>query len=127
MPKDAALDLVLVIAALSLAGLLLDGGLSLWRRIRRLRRSQGGAVGVVVDHKGRILGTYLDPFAHPWRAARMHGSDSAWNPAGIWGESGFTWEGFGETEEEALTAANRLRRRHLQLFRLRSDQEIGDR
>ena len=33
-------------------------------------------------------------------------------------KAAFAWEGFGETEEEALAAANRLRRRHLQLFGL---------
>jgi hypothetical protein len=37
---------------------------------------------------------------------------------------GWAWEGFGATEEEAYLAANRLRRRHLQLFSwLRDDQD----
>lgn len=116
--KSMALDVVLVIAALMTGGLLLDGGLGLYRRIRARRVSRGGAVGVVVDRAGRVLGTYLDPFAHPWRAARMHGPESPWSPRAGWGEVSAAWEGFGVTEEEALAHANRLRRRHLQLFGL---------
>jgi hypothetical protein len=116
--KSMVLDFVMVLALLCLAGLLVEGGISLYRRLRRRRYSRGGAVGVVVDREGRVLGTYLDPFSHPWRAARMHEADSVWSPAARWGESANTWEGFGETEEEAATNANRLRRRHLQLFGL---------
>lgn len=116
--KSFVLDFVLVLAMLCLLGLLVEGGISLYRRLRRRRYSRGGAVGVVVDREGRVLGTYLDPFSHPWRAARMHEADSVWSPATRWGESANTWEGFGETEEEAAASANRLRRRHLQLFGL---------
>jgi hypothetical protein len=65
-----------------------------------------------------VLGTYLDPFTDPRRVARIHDPDSPWSPPATWGETSFAWEGFGETEEEALAAANRLRRRHLQLFGL---------
>jgi hypothetical protein len=80
---------------------------------RRRRRSRGGAFGVVVDRAGRVLGTYLDPFGHPWRAPRAH------EPGGPWGRGDEpAWEGFGATEEEARDAANRLRRRHLQLLGL---------
>lgn len=112
-------DFVLFLALLCLAGLVLEGTVSLWRRLRRRRHSRGGAVGAVVDRQGRLLGTYLDPFTHPRSLARIHGPDSAWTPAAGWGEeTQFAWEGFGETEEEALIAANRLRRRHLQLFGL---------
>jgi hypothetical protein len=116
--KSIVLDFVMVLALLCLAGLLVEGGISLYRRLRRRRYSRGGAVGVVVDREGHVLGTYLDPFSHPWRAARMHEADSVWSPAARWGESANTWEGFGETEEEAAASANRLRRRHLQLFGL---------
>lgn len=121
--KLALFDFVLVLAMLCLAGLVWEGGTSFYRRMRRRRFSRGGAVGVVVDREGRVLGTYLDPFSHPWRAARMHEADSVWSPATRWGESANTWEGFGETEEEAITAANRLRRRHLQLFGLLEPDE----
>jgi hypothetical protein len=109
---------MLVPALLCLVGLLLEGAISFYRRMRRRRYSRGGAVGVVVDRDGRVLGTYLDPFTDPRRTARMHEADSVWSPEARWGESAQTWEGFGETEEEAFTAANRLRRRHLQLFGL---------
>ncbi|HEX6910879.1 MAG TPA: hypothetical protein VF142_10810 [Longimicrobium sp.] len=117
------LEFVMGLALLCLAGLLVEGGAAVYRRLRRRRRSRGGAVGVVVDREGRVLGTYLDPFGHPWRAARMHGPDSPWSPAVAWGDDASTWEGFGETEEEALASANRLRRRHLQLFGLLEPDE----
>lgn len=127
--KLALFDFVLVLAMLCLGGLLVEGGISFYRRMRRRRYSRGGAVGVVVDRDGRVLGTYLDPFSHPWRAARMHESDSVWTPAVRWGETANTWEGFGETEEEAVASANRLRRRHLQLFGLlrpSEDEELPE-
>lgn len=116
-------DFVLVLAILCLAAMLVEGGVSAVRRLRRRRRSRGGAVGVVIDREGHVLGTYLDPFGHPWRAARMHGPESPWSPAVAWGESGNTWEGFGETADEAASSANRLRRRHLQLFGLLEPDE----
>jgi hypothetical protein len=116
--KYLGFELVLALALLCLLGIVVEGGVSLYRRLRRRRHSRGGAVGVVVDRDGRVLGTYLDPFAHPWRAARMHGPDSPWSPATRWGESANAWEGFGVTEEDAAASANRLRRRHLQLFGL---------
>jgi hypothetical protein len=116
--KLISFDFVLLLALLCLAGLVMEGSASLYKRLRRRRHSRGGAVGAVVDSQGRVLGTYLDPFAHPQRLARIHGPESPWSPAVAWGESPFAWEGFGETEEEALASANRLRRRHLQLFGL---------
>ena len=121
--KYGFLDFALVLALLRLAGLLAEGGMLLYRRLRRRRYSRGGAVGVVVDRSGRVLGTYLDPFSHPWRAARMHDETSVWSPPARWGESANAWEGFGETEEEASASANRLRRRHLQLFGLLEPDE----
>ncbi|HEX5869206.1 MAG TPA: hypothetical protein VFY65_02255 [Longimicrobium sp.] len=111
-------DFVFLLALLCLAFLVVEGAVSFYRRLRRRRHSRGGAVGVVIDRSGRVLGTYLDPFTHPRRIARIHEADSPWSPTVSWGESAQTWEGFGETEEEALAAANRLRRRHLQLFGL---------
>jgi hypothetical protein len=111
-------DFVLSLALLCLAGLVAEGAVSMYRRLKRRRHSRGGAVGVVIDRQGRLLGTYLDPFTHPRRVARIHDPDSPWSPPTPFGETSFAWEGFGETEEEALAAANRLRRRHLQLFGL---------
>ncbi|HWK88581.1 MAG TPA: hypothetical protein VNP72_01250, partial [Longimicrobium sp.] len=81
-------------------------------------RLRSGAVGVVIDREGNVLGTYVDPFADPWRNPRMHGPDSPWTASARWGESALAWEGFGENAEQAHEAANRLRRRHLQYFGL---------
>ena len=116
--KQISFDFVFVLALLCLTGLVVEGAVSLYRRLMKRRHSRGGAVGVVIDRRGKVLGTYLDPFTHPRRAARLHGPDSPWSPPAVWGETAFAWEGFGETEEEALAAANRMRRRHLQLFGL---------
>ena len=125
MTNTLALDVVLVLAGLIVAALAVEGAISLARRARVRRRSGGGAVGVVVDRAGRVLGSYLDPYAHPWRAARMHGPGSPWTPRAPWGEVAAAWEGFGETEAQARAAANRLRRRHLQLFGLLDPDEDG--
>ena len=95
--------------------------------VRRRRARRGGAWGVVLDRAGGVLGTYLDPFGHPWRAPRIHGSDSPWVNAAPH-EKAWAWEGFGTTQEDARLAANRLRRRHLQLLGLLDepdDEEEG--
>jgi hypothetical protein len=116
--KVITLDIVLLIAVLCMAGIVVDGGVKLLRHRRRRRHTRGAAVAVVVDRDGTVLGSYVDPFGHPWRSARVHGPDSPWKPAEPWRPHSFAWEGFGTTEEEAFAAANRLRRRHLQLFGL---------
>ncbi|HEU0013110.1 MAG TPA: hypothetical protein VFQ45_05475 [Longimicrobium sp.] len=115
--KELALYLVVVLAGLSSAVVLVDAGgrLLRWWKRRRVRK---GAVGVVIDREGNVLGTYVDPFADPWRNPRMHGPESPWVPAARWGETAMAWEGFGENAEQARQAANRLRRRHLQYFGL---------
>jgi hypothetical protein len=80
---------------------------------------------VVLSRDGGVLGTYLDPFGHPWRAPRIHGDDSPWvqrSPT----EKVWAWEGFGATEDEAREAANRLRRRHLQLLGLLDEPDEGE-
>lgn len=116
MSPLAPLVLVSVLSVLSFTLLSYDGLAQLLARRRRVRSAGGGAYGVVVDREGRVLGTYVDPFGHPWRAARIHEPDSAWAPPVAFGESAYAWEGFGETEDDARLAANRLRRRHLQLL-----------
>ncbi len=83
--------------------------------LRRRRRTGGAAVGVVVDRGGRTLGTYLDPLSERTRRGRLHEPGSPWTPTGYEERPAFAWEGVGSSEEEARWAANRLRRRHLQL------------
>jgi hypothetical protein len=124
--RVALLQFVLLIALVCMAGVVADGGVRLLRHRRRRRHTRGAAVAVVVDRDGTVLGSYVDPFGHPWRAARVHGPESPWRPAEPWRPHAYAWEGFGSTEEEALASANRLRRRHLQLFRLlESDADEG--
>jgi len=48
--------------------------------VRRLRAS--GAVGVVVDRNGALLGTYLDPYTPRTRPPRLHHAGSPWTPSG---------------------------------------------
>lgn len=83
--------------------------------VRRRRAARGGAFGVVVDRAGLVVGTYLDPFGHPWRTPRVHDAGSPWVDVRTDGRER-AWEGFGATEEEAYQSANRLRRRQLQLL-----------
>jgi hypothetical protein len=121
-----ALILVSIFSILSFALLSYDALMMLLARRRRRRSARGGAYGVVVDRDGRVRGTYVDPFGHPWRAARMHGPESPWAPPVAFGESARVWEGFGETEEDAFLAATRLRRRHLQLLPLIGELDDDD-
>ena len=113
--KLLGFDLVIVIAVLSAVVVGLDALPRLHAAVQRRRRNRGGAFGVVIDRTGRVLGTYLDPFGHPWRAPRVHEPGSPWVEAAPYGQ-GWAWEGFGATEEEAYLAANRMRRRHLNLL-----------
>lgn len=123
--KQYALWLVTAVAVLSTVMLLCDALITARAAIRRRRKRRGGVVGVVVDRAGATLGTYLDPFGHLPRAPRMHGADSPWTSPGPEGRPGWAWEGFGATEEEARRAANRLRRRHLQLLPWLSEVDEG--
>lgn len=88
--------------------------------VHRRRAARGGAFGVVIDREGHIIGTYLDPFGHPWRTPRVHEAGSPWVDAETAGRER-AWEGFGATEQEAFEFANRLRRRHLQLMTILED------
>jgi len=85
-------------------------------RLLRRRQARVGTWGVVVDSRGAVLGTYLDPFTREKHGARVHHGDSPWTTAGADGWGGWAWEGFGPTEEDARAAAMRLRRRYLQLL-----------
>lgn len=113
--KMLTFDVAALIAVLAAVVVAVDALPRLHAGFVRRRRSHGGAFGVVVDRSGAVIGTYLDPFGHPWRAPRVHERGSPWVEPGIQG-TGWAWEGFGVTEEDALAAANRLRRRHLRLL-----------
>lgn len=123
--RELTLDVVVTIGLLCGLVLALDALPRAVAAVRRRRRARGGAFGVVVDRRGTVLGTYLDPFGHPWRTPRVHDAGSPWVTPGADGQ-GWAWEGFGATEEEAYLAANRLRRRHLQLFSWLHDDEDGE-
>ncbi|HEU4455980.1 MAG TPA: hypothetical protein VFR81_23140 [Longimicrobium sp.] len=123
--RVVSFDLAIVVAVLSAVVLAVDACPRLVAAWKRRRASKGGAFGVVLDRRGIVLGTYLDPFGHPWRAPRVHEAGSPWVEPGIDGQ-GWAWEGFGATEEEAFAAANRLRRRHLQLLPWFGDDQGGD-
>jgi hypothetical protein len=123
--RELLLDFVIAVGLLCGLVLAVDAAPRALASLRRRRAARGGAFGVVVDRAGRVLGTYLDPFAHPWRTPREHGPESPWvasAPDGL----AMAWEGFGATREEALHAANRLRRRQLQLLSWLEDDEHGE-
>jgi hypothetical protein len=118
--KQILFDMVTAIGILCGLVLAMDAFPRAVAAIRRRRAARGGAFGVVVNRAGVVLGTYLDPFGHPWRTPRVHGADSPWVAAETHGGDR-AWEGFGATEEEAFQSANRLRRRHLQFLTLIED------
>lgn len=124
--KLFSLGFTAALALLSLGVILCDAVPRMHAALRRRRKRQGGAFGVVVGRTGVVLGTYLDPFGHPWRAARIHDPESPWVVPGPDGH-GWAWEGFGATEAEAQEAANRLRRRHLHLLPGLRDRDDGNR
>lgn len=124
--RELFLDFVVSVGLLCGLVLAVDAAPRAAASLRRRRAARGGAFGVVVDRRGRVLGTYLDPFAHPWRTAREHGPGSPW-VASVADGHAMAWEGFGATREEALHAANRLRRRQLHLLSwLEPDDEHGE-
>ena len=123
--RDLIFGVTVGLALLSSVVVLFDYVPRAWSALRRRRARQGGAWGVVLDRGGATLGTYLDPFGHPWRTPRIHGSDSPWVSAAPH-EKAWAWEGFGAPQEEARLAANRLRRRHLQLLGLLDEPDEGE-
>jgi len=116
--RELIFDSVAAVGILCAVVLALDALPRAMAAIRRRRAARGGAFGVVVNRAGEVVGTYLDPFGHPWRTPRVHGADSPWVAATGRDRA---WEGFGATEEEACLSANRLRRRHLQLLTMLED------
>jgi hypothetical protein len=104
---------------------------ALWHaraRWRRRRHAQGGAYGVVVDARGSVIGTYVDPFQEPHRVSRVHGPGSVWTGEDPSDPAGWAWEGRAATHEEALHIANRLRYLHTTLLpelRLVMEREDG--
>lgn len=114
--KSFALFAVSALALLSAVLILADAvSVGVGRFRRRLRR-RNGTYGVVLDGRGNELGIYLDPFAQHMQGARVHTGDSPWTTPGPDPWSGWAWEGFGQTVDEARAEANRLRRRYVQLL-----------
>jgi hypothetical protein len=111
-----ALFAVSALAVLSAVLILADAMTVGARDFLRRRRRRNGTYGVVLDGRGNELGIYLDPSAQHLQGARVHTGDSPWTTPGPDPWSGWAWEGFGETIEEARAEANRLRRRYLQLL-----------
>ncbi len=116
--REFVFDVVTVMAILCGLVLAADALPRAVAAVHRRRAARGGAFGVVVDRAGQVVGTYLDPFGHPWRTPRVHDAGSPWVDAH--GRE-HAWEGFGATEEEAYQSANRLRRRQLQLLTMLED------
>jgi hypothetical protein len=114
--KYNAFLLVAALGVLSAVVIFADALAVAARAFVRRRRRRNGSYGVVVDSRGNVLGVYLDPFAQHKQGARVHTGDSPWTTPGPDSWSGWAWEGFGETQEEALAEANRLRRRYVQLL-----------
>lgn len=114
--KSSVFLVVAALAALSAGLIFADALVMALRSFARRRRRRNGSYGVVVDSRGNVLGTYLDPFAQHRQGARVHTGDSVWTTPGPDPWSGWAWEGFGETVEDAHAEANRLRRRYLQLL-----------
>lgn len=123
--KQILFDVVTAIGILCGLVLAVDAFPRAVAALRRRRAARGGAFGVVVNRAGAVVGTYLDPFGHPWRTPRVHNAGSPWVAAGPAGTDR-AWEGFGATEEEAYQSANRLRRRHLQLLGLLEEPDEGE-
>jgi hypothetical protein len=123
--RELFLDLTVAIGILCGLVLAVDSAPRALAAMRRRRAARGGAFGVVVDRAGQVLGTYLDPFGHPWRTPREHGPESPWLAEAATGQV-IAWEGFGATAEDALRAANRFRRRRLQLLSWLEDDERGE-
>ena len=123
--RELLLDFAISVGVLCGLVLAVDAAPRAVAALRRRRAARGGAFGVVVDRRGRVLGTYLDPFAHPWRTPREHGPESPWVTDAPEGQA-MAWEGFGATREEALHAANRMRRRQLHLLSGLEDDEHGE-
>lgn len=111
-----SLYLIITLSVAALLVLLVDFGLRMRTSWLRRRGAQGGVYGVVVDIRGRVLGTYVDPTGEPQRSSRVHGPGSPWTEAASEDPASWAWEGRAETEEEALHLANRMRLLHTRLI-----------
>lgn len=122
-----SLYLIVSLTAAALLVLLIDVAMRTRAAWLRRRGAQGGVYGVVVDLRGTVLGTYVDPTGIPQRTSRVHGPGSAWTSADPDDPAAWAWEGRAETEAEALHLANRLRILHTRLIpELRTRLEPSD-
>lgn len=122
-----SLYLIVSLTAAALLVLLIDFAMRMRAAWVRRRGAQGGVYGVVVDMRGNVIGTYVDPTGIPQRSSRVHGPGSAWTSAETDEAAAWAWEGRAETEEEALHLANRLRVLHTRLIpELRTQLEPSD-
>jgi hypothetical protein len=81
---------------------------------RERKKVQGGVYGIVVDRRGAVLGTYINPMQPTRRASYAHRPGSAWTDPDD--PTSWAWEGQGGTAEEARHVANRLRHKHMALI-----------
>lgn len=125
--KSWSLYLIVFLSLAALLLLLVDVALRARAAWVRRRGAQGGVYGVVVDMRGRVLGTYVDPTGEPQRSSRVHGPGSPWTDDDPDDPGAWAWEGRAETEEEALHLANRMRLLHTRLIpELRMQLEPSD-
>lgn len=123
------LRFVIILGIVAVGLLIVDACLRAREAWRRRRQAQGGVYGVVLDRKGQVLGTYVDPMQTPRRASYVHMPGSVWTSANQDDAAAWAWEGQGATEEEARHAAQRLRLMYLNLLPelrpARRDEELS--
>jgi hypothetical protein len=117
-----SLYFVLFVSCVALSLVCVDLVLRAREKWRQRKTVQGGVYGIVVDRKGAVVGTYINPLQPTRRASYAHLPGSAWTDPDD--PTSWAWEGQGATAEEARHVANRLRHKHMALVpELSSDFE----